>query len=154
MHEYWVNAEVGVLELDLPQKFDDLLIHNDPYNPCDLIYLILKPAKKDLLYWKSKTTLSGPKASLILLINSDVEIYNSDFSTFDKVLVSDNKYHREGKNFLVVEKDSYKSNIVTFKSCQANSAYFLCKALNWFQGQIKNDLYKLLGFLPLVTSEN
>ena len=73
--------------------------------------------------------------------NDYQEIYNSDFSTFDKVLVSDNKYHRDGKNFLVVEKDSYKGNIVTFKSCQANSAYFLCKALNWFQGQIKNDLY-------------
>ena len=37
MFEYWVNAEVGVLELDLPQNPDDILIHNDPYNPCDLM---------------------------------------------------------------------------------------------------------------------
>jgi hypothetical protein len=50
----------------------------------------LKPAKKDLLYWKSKTTLSGPKASLILLINSDVEIYNSDFEEIINYLIKYN----------------------------------------------------------------
>jgi hypothetical protein len=140
MIEYWVDSESGVLDMWLGGN-SDILIHNDLHNPCGLIYLLLPEAKDGKLYWKNNVSLSGPEASLVMLTKDDTEIYNSNFSDFNDIVISDNKYHRDGRKFVVIEQDQHQGNIVTFNRCQANNAYFLCKALEWFQGNIKDNLY-------------
>ncbi|WP_341755663.1 hypothetical protein [Candidatus Tisiphia endosymbiont of Ptychoptera albimana] len=95
-------------------------------------------------FWHSTTVLTGPAADLVILTQNlnqkDISIEDVDFRQFRSVIVSDNKFYRDGDRFLVIQEDEHKSHSITFKNCQALSADFFCNKLTWIGGRVKNNL--------------
>ena len=157
MLEFWVSAEAAMLELDtFAAANPDITINNDPYNPTDLIYLILPKSnsQNNHLYWETNITLTGPNVDLIILTNSHLTISDSNFSDFRNILVSDNEFQHDGKKFLVIDEAKHQNRSITFEDCTANNAYFLCNSLKWLRGAVVNELYpQLHGEITLLDLE-
>ncbi|BFD45973.1 MAG: hypothetical protein DMENIID0002_06190 [Rickettsia endosymbiont of Sergentomyia squamirostris] len=142
MFDFYVSSDQAVLELDDDPLIGYLRIHN---NPTDVIYCVLPLPQKDMqFFWHSTTVLTGPAADLVILTQNlnqkDISIEDVDFRQFRSVIVSDNKFYRDGDRFLVIQEDEYKSHSITFKNCQALSADFFCNKLTWIGGRVKNNL--------------
>ncbi|WP_375318930.1 hemagglutinin repeat-containing protein [Candidatus Tisiphia endosymbiont of Oplodontha viridula] len=144
MFDFYVSSDKAVLELH-NEDIDYVRIYNDLMNPTDTIYCILPWSQDNKpLYWHSTTTLTGPSADLVILTQnlnrSNLSVENADFRQFRSITVSDNKFHRDGDRFLVIQQDEHNNNTVIFRNCQALSADFFCNKLTWIGGRVKNNL--------------
>ena len=127
---------------------EPICFHNDPTSPAGTIYLILptKSPKEKVLHWRSTTSLTGPTAELIILTQNDVSFRDINFTNFSDLMVSDNKFYRDGNKRLTIKEDEHHNRSVTLENCKANNAYFLCNNLRWFGGEVEKSLYvKLHG---------
>lgn len=146
MFDFDVNNQEAVLELDLTDLEGGVVINNHPLAPADVIYMILPKSydSKDL-FWNSTTTLNGPKADLVMLMQSDLVISNQDFQQFDHVLISDNKFCRDGSRFLVIKEDEYDKYKVEVNGCEANHIYFFCNKVQFLSSKVLGDLFVKLN---------
>ena len=140
--EFEVSAQHAVLELSLDNIAvgNTILFKNNVVEPTGTIYAILPDTNKSLIEWYSSTALTGPCAELVLLTDKDVSFGDADFREFLKIVVSDNKYYRDGEQFLVMRDEAHHSRKNTFEDCRINSGYFLCNALKIINGEVSDEL--------------
>jgi hypothetical protein len=131
MLEFNASALESVLDLDLDDpRLDQILladfikIYNDPAEPTEIIYLILSPCQNKVRYLNRAIQLTGSPANLVILTPNDLEINALNLRNFKAVAICDNKYHRDGNSFIVIDEENYYDAKVTLRNSSAVNLYF------------------------------